>query len=61
MTNPTYVRDTANRTYFVKETGSADLVHVWDGLEVKKVSGGYQIKKNAKPVLVRKVGCVVVG
>lgn len=54
------VETTSNRLYFVKETGNADLAHVWDGLEVKRVKDGYAVKKNARPELVSKAGCKVV-
>ena len=44
----------------VRETGNPDLAHVWFGVEVKKVAGGFAPKKNAKERLVRKEAARVV-
>lgn len=59
MSNPTYVKDTAGRIFFVKETDDENLAHVWEGFEVKRLGEGYVSKKNARVVLVRKAGCKV--
>jgi len=52
------VRDAAGLYWAVRDTGNADLVHVWRGLELN--SKTKQPKKASKPVLVRKAGCVLV-
>ena len=49
-----------NRLYRVRETGDADLAHVWFGTRVKKTSAGYVPVKNARNELVRKAACRVV-
>lgn len=52
-----------NRFYRVVETGDANLAHVWNGVEVKLVSGRkgtWTDKKNARTQLVRKAGSRVV-
>lgn len=59
----TIIETSDNRFYQVAETGSADLAHVWTGIEVKLVSGRkgtWAPKKNARPELVRKAATRVV-
>jgi len=55
------IETSANQLYFVVETGDANLSHVWNGLRAKRVKGGFMVVKNAKPELVRKAACRVVG
>jgi hypothetical protein len=50
------VETTCNRLYRVRETGDAALSHVWIGVEVKKLMGGFVDKAKARPTLVRKEG-----
>ena len=50
------IETSANVLYFVVETGSADLAHVWNGLRVKRSQGGFVVVKNARKELVRKAG-----
>jgi hypothetical protein len=54
------IETTCNHLYFVVETGDTNLSHVWNGLRVKRVKGGFVVTKNAKRELVRKAGCRVV-
>lgn len=56
-----------NRFYRVVETGSADLAHVWYGVEVRKIKGewkftvaGRRAYMNKRPELVRKAATRVV-
>ena len=51
-----FVETTDNRIYFVRDADSSDLAHVWLGLEVKRIRGGFAVKKNAREVMVRKAG-----
>lgn len=64
MSSTTQIIETsANRFYRVTETGDAALAHVWNGIEVKLVSGRkgtWAPKKNARAELVRKVGSRVI-
>ena len=57
------VQTSDNRFYEVTETGSPDLAHVWNGIELKLVSGRkgtWVPKKNALPELVRKAAARIV-
>jgi hypothetical protein len=58
--NATFVETTDNRLYFVRKADDPNLSHVWEGMEVKRISGGYAVKKNARPVLVRKAGARII-
>ena len=50
------IETSANALYFVTDTNSADLAHVWNGLRVKRANGGFVVVKNARKELVRKAG-----
>lgn len=53
------VTDTAGRFFAVRETGDADLAHVWLGVEMKRAKGakgGFVPKANACEHLIRKAG-----
>lgn len=50
------IETSANALYFVVETNSAVLGHVWNGLRVKRAKGGFVVVKNARKELVRKAG-----
>jgi hypothetical protein len=54
------VEDTQNRFFLVRDTGDANLAHVWFGIEVKRAKGGFAPKKNARETLVRRAGCRIV-
>jgi hypothetical protein len=56
------VRDSAGQTYQVVETNDPALAHCWNGIAVKltKTAVGFEPKKNAKPILVRKIGCEII-
>ena len=54
------IETTANQFFRVRETGSANLDHVWHGVEVKRVRGTFVDKAKARETLVRKVGARVV-
>jgi hypothetical protein len=51
------IETSANQLYFVVEPADEHLAHCWNGLPVKRAKGGFVVKKNAKPALVRKAGC----
>jgi hypothetical protein len=56
------IETTDNRFFNVRETGDANLAHVWIGIEVKRVRGAYEPKAKARPTLVRKEASrIVVG
>ena len=48
------VETSSNHLCNVRETGCADLAHVWIGVEVKRVKGAFVPKAKARPTLVRK-------
>lgn len=48
------IETSSNQLYRVRETGDADLAHVWFGVAVKRAKGEYVTKKNAREILVRK-------
>jgi hypothetical protein len=48
------IETTCNHLYRVRETGDANLAHVWFGIEVKRVKGAYVPKAKARETLVRK-------
>ncbi|MBI1690499.1 hypothetical protein [Methylorubrum sp. DB1722] len=54
------VQDLAGQLFQVRDTGTADLAHVFHGMAVKRVGGGFAPKKGAREILVRKLGCRVV-
>ncbi|MGD0106321.1 MAG: hypothetical protein ABSC06_20110 [Rhodopila sp.] len=54
------IETSGNQLYRVKETGDADLAHVWLGIEVKKVRGAYVPKARARKTLVRKAATRIV-
>lgn len=54
------IETSANQLFRVTETGDAELAHVWNGVEVKKVRGAWIDKKSARPQLVRKEATRVV-
>ncbi|TGD98079.1 hypothetical protein [Methylobacterium nonmethylotrophicum] len=63
MQTPTYthvVETSAGQFFQVRQAGSADLDHVWNGVEVKKAKGGFVPKARAREILVRKIGSRVV-
>jgi hypothetical protein len=51
------IETSANQLFFVVEPADEHLSHCWNGLPVKRAKGGFVVKKNAKPSLVRKEGC----
>lgn len=57
MPNTSNIIETLAGQFFrVRETGSDGLDHVWYGVEVKRVRGAFVDKKNAREILVRKIG-----
>ena len=48
------IETSANQFYQVRETGDANLAHVWLGIEVKRVRGEFVPKAKARQTLVRK-------
>lgn len=54
------VQDLAGQFFQVRDTGTDDLAHVFNGMAVKRVGGGFAPKKGAREILVRKLGCRVV-
>ena len=49
-----------NRLYAVRETGDADLAHVWLGIEVKRTKAGFVPKAKARQELVRKAASRII-
>ena len=55
------IETTSNQLFHVRETGDADLAHVWLGIEVKRVAAGnFRPKAKAREILVRKAGARIV-
>lgn len=54
------IETSSNQFYRVRETGSADLAHVWHGIAVKRVKGAWVAKANAREILVRKAASRIV-
>jgi len=54
------IEDSANRFFRVRETGNADLAHVWTGIEVKRTRDGFVPKAKAREILVRKTATIIV-
>lgn len=50
------IETTDNRIYSVRETGNANLAHLWIGVEVKRSKAGFVPKARAREELVRKEG-----
>lgn len=51
------VQDAAGRFFEVREPADASLNHAWLGVEVKRGKDGFEPKKNAREILIRKFGC----
>lgn len=49
------IQTTCSRLFQVSPAGPG-LDHVWTGVEVRRVKGGFAPKAKAKPTLVRKAG-----
>lgn len=56
----TIVETTDNRLFLVSETANEGLAHVWWGVPLKAVKGGFAPKAKASAQLVRKAGCRLV-
>lgn len=56
----TIIQTSANQFFRVRDTGSADLAHVWYGVAVKRVRGEWVAKAGAREILVRKAATTVV-
>lgn len=54
---PSIVETLAGQFFRVRETGDPRADHVWLGVEVKRVRGGFADKAKAREILVRKLGC----
>ncbi len=54
------VQDLAGQLFQVRDANVAELGHVFHGMAVKRVAGGFAPKKGAREILVRKVGCRLV-
>ncbi len=54
------VETSANLLFQVRETNSANLSHVWFGIPVKRVKGGFAPKAGATERLIRKAGSRVI-
>lgn len=54
------VETLANQFFQVRDAGTADLDHVFLGVEVKRVKGGFAPKAKAREIAVRKLGTRVV-
>lgn len=53
---PNFIETLAGQFYRVRDTDKAELDHVWLGVEVKRVRGGFADKAKAREILVRKLG-----
>ena len=49
-----------NRLFLVTENKAPELSHVWLGLAVKRIKGGFTLRAKAKPLLVRKAGSQII-
>ncbi len=58
-TTATIIETTCNHLYRVTDAGPR-LEHLYLGIEVKRVRGGFADKAKAKPELVRRAACRVV-
>lgn len=58
--NPMIAQTTDGRLFMVADYDDANLAHVWRGVEVKRVKGGYTVKSGAKETMVRKAGSKIV-
>jgi len=54
------IETSSNQIFRVRETNDANLAHVWFGVEVKRVKGGFAPKVKAREMLVRKDGARIV-
>lgn len=54
------IETSANQLYSVKETGDANLAHVWYGQRVKRTAAGYVPVKKLRTEMVRKVASRIV-
>jgi hypothetical protein len=57
---PWIIETSCNCLFRVRETGSTDLVHVWYGIEVKRIRGAFVDKAKARETMVRKIGARIV-
>ena len=56
---PRIIETLAGQFFQVRDAG-AGLDHVWLGIEVKRVKGGFAAKAKAREILVRKAGTRVI-
>ena len=54
------IETSCNRLFLVTENTHPNLAHVWTGLAVKRVKGGFALRAKAKPLLIRKAGCQII-
>lgn len=54
------IETSANEFYEVRDTGNADLAHVWYGQKVKRSGGAFVPVKKVRVELVRKEGSRIV-
>ena len=54
------IETSSNHLYRVRETGDANLAHVWFGIPVKRTKAGFVPKAKARETLIRKEGSRVV-
>lgn len=52
------IETSSNQLFRVKDI--VGIEHAWEGVEVKRVRGGFESKKNAKPILVRKAATKII-
>jgi hypothetical protein len=53
---PAVIETLAGQFFRIRETGDPQAAHVWLGVEVKRVRGGFADKAKAREILVRKLG-----
>jgi hypothetical protein len=54
------IETSSNQLYSVRETGDANLAHVWIGIEVKRSGGTFVPKAKAREMLVRKAASRII-
>lgn len=60
MNAATIIETSAGQLYAVSENTDPALAHVWNGIAVKRVKGGFGLKAKARFTLVRKAASRIV-
>jgi len=54
------VETSAGLLFQVSDAGSPELAHVFRAMPVKRARGGFALKKGAREMMIRRLGCRVV-